>query len=288
MSLTLNAAQLADTGFVLFVVFTCGYSLFGNSSGPSAKSKRWIEELRQLQETLRELIGEATAASSSLDRTLQKRKLELEKLLQRLESATESREITDDYPNETWVNRSRASEAPPQQVRAPAPQRATTPQRGGVQSSQLTQAQLTQALNNRRAQAQAMIDPQESDLARRIEVFLDGKKPLRATSEDGPDPVAYKVARRLLQEGKEIHIVAKKVGLPVEEVRVLDSMLRGIQMEQESAHIVRSTEAPTYSMSKQIINSRDPLSDELEELLLEQERSIELPRGNIRRETTFL
>src|SRR6187399_839774 len=100
-----NPSQIIDTGFILFTVFTCGYALLGNKDRSEERSRRWIAELSALQEALRELIGEAGAASSNLDRTLQKRKLELEKLLQKLDAAEtpKVRPAADELPNETWA-----------------------------------------------------------------------------------------------------------------------------------------------------------------------------------------
>lgn len=241
--------QLIDTGFVLFVIFTCGYSLFGKTAkGPS---KKWMDELATLQEGLRELISEASAASSNLDRTLVRRKQELETLLKKLEATKESAFSTkassrreEEFPNETWV-----MDRP--KTPAPAGKKAAAPQ------------------------PEPRVSSQDSDLARRIEVFLESKTSSRpSASEDSIDPVAYKVARRLLENGNEIHIVAKKVGLPLEEIRVLDSM---IEREEKPA--------PTaYSRAKRVERveeSEDKWTSELTNLLEEQE-------DGIRRATTLL
>jgi hypothetical protein len=40
------------------------------------------------------------------------------------------------------------------------------------------------------------------------------------------DPVTYKIARRMLLSGQELHIVARKLELPLAELRILDKMLR--------------------------------------------------------------
>ena len=40
------------------------------------------------------------------------------------------------------------------------------------------------------------------------------------------DQATYRIARRLLLAGKELHIVARKVDLPVSEIRLLDRLIR--------------------------------------------------------------
>lgn len=273
MSLSINAAQLADTGFVLFVVFTCGYSLFANKEQGGQKSRKWIQELAILQETIRELIGEASSASSQLDRTLQRRKLELEKLLTKIDN---SPTYSPDMPNESWEEWP-IQRAPRPQERAAAPKPA--PQQNRIQPKQ-------QPSSIRRP----IPLTQDSELARRIEVFLDDKKPSRMVSEESSDPAAYKIARRLLESGKEIHVVAKKVGLPIEEIRVLDAMVKGDSAPIDEMHLVRATppevvSAPTYSRAKQII-TRQEVSHEID--LEDEEINFDTGSSPIRRATTFL
>lgn len=239
--------QLIDTGFVLFVIFTCGYSLFGKSAAKEP-SRQWMEELSALQEGLKELISEASAASSSLDRTLIKRKQELETILKKLEAAKEAPVTTvkreqEEFPNETWV-----MDAP----KKSSPKRVEAPRRRAM--------------------------TQDSELARRIEVFLESKTSSRPpASEDSIDPVAYKVARRLLENGTEIHVVARKVGLPVEEIRVLDSMI-----ERPGEKPADTPKATAYSRAMRVQHEpEDSWGSELNELLEQQE-------DGIRRATTLL
>jgi hypothetical protein len=279
MSLSINAAQLADTGFVLFVVFTCGYSLFANKEERAGKSKKWMQELTVLQETIRELIGEASSASSQLDRTLQRRKLELEKLLTKIDA---SPQYSPDFPNDSWAERP-APQRPQQQQRY-VEERAASPR----PAQQQTRVQpKPQAPTQRRPVPLS----QQSELARRIEVFLDDKKPTRMAAEESSDPAAYKIARRLLESGKEIHVVAKKVGLPIEEIRVLDSMVKGASEPIDETHLVRAIEEetlsvpPTYSRAKQIV-SRPEIAHEID--LEDEEISFTSQQSPIKRATTFL
>ncbi len=54
----------------------------------------------------------------------------------------------------------------------------------------------------------------------------------------GTDPVAYKIARRLLFAGKEIHVVARKLGLALSEVRVIDKLLRDELATRGEEHLI--------------------------------------------------
>lgn len=279
MSLSINAEQLADTAFVLFVVFTCGYSLLANREQNTSRSKKWIHELNSLQETIRELIGEASSASSHLDRTLQRRKLELEKLLVKIEGTQNQ---VSELPNSSWEDRPINNSARPQHLsreqQRPAATRTT---QGAPKNASRQQSVL---------QRRPLHLTQDSELARRIETFLEDTKPSRMAAEDSSDPAAYKIARRLLESGKEIHIVAKKVGLPLEEIRVLDSMIKGEAEPVEEMHLVRAIEpttfsAPTYSRAKQLValSEQDYAAD-----IEEEEIGYEQAQTQIRRATTFL
>ena len=274
MSLTINAAQLADTGFVLFVVFTCGYSLFANKEQGAAKARKWAHELVLLQETIRELIGEASSASSQLDRTLQRRKLELEKLLNKIDTIPA---YSTEMPNQSWEERPIRKESRAQDERVAATRQAPT------QSRVIPRPQPT-------TQRRPIPLTQESELARRIEVFLEDKKPSRLVADEASDPTAYKIARRLLEAGQESHVVAKKVGLPIEEIRVLDSMIKGVGEPEADMHLVRATasekfSAPTYSRAKQIV-SREDVVHEID--LEDEEIDFTEKPIQIRRATTFL
>ncbi|HQH27543.1 MAG TPA: hypothetical protein PLP17_09130 [Oligoflexia bacterium] len=69
------------------------------------------------------------------------------------------------------------------------------------------------------------------------------------------DPATFHIARRLLKEGKEIHVVARKLELPVSEIRSLERMLR-----QEAAAAGRlnqentdsAPESPDYEVQREM------------------------------------
>ncbi|OVE80211.1 hypothetical protein BVY02_01035, partial [bacterium J17] len=74
---------------------------------------------------------------------------------------------------------------------------------------------------------------QKANLSKRLKEMASKELGDEETSSDPiyqqtaiVDPVAFKIAKRLLNSGKEIHVVARKLDLPVSEVRLLDSLLR--------------------------------------------------------------
>lgn len=240
--------QLLDVAFVGLVLFTCWHSLFGSSS--RRRAYRWKEELRDLEDMLRELIAEAGAASSSLDRSLSRRKEELSALIRKIETAKQGAE------NSVAAR----SAAPAAQRRVPAPRRTaaevedTLPNRTWESSSaepgRATLAEtIEELLEEDHLSVSRPATPEKQSLAKKIEM----KRESDILSEKGfvgesIDPVAYKIALRLLSNGQEIHIVARKLGLPMAEVRLIDRLRRSKageieieEVETQPAHVVRAT-----------------------------------------------
>jgi hypothetical protein len=62
------------------------------------------------------------------------------------------------------------------------------------------------------------------------------------------DPTAYKIARRLLAGGTEIHVVARKLELPLSEVRLLDRLMR------QEAHDAAAPDAGTTASAPAATN----------------------------------
>src|SRR5690606_27034515 len=89
---------------------------------------------------------------------------------------------------------------------------------------QISNRPFTQASVTPRTQARAAAI---SNLAARVEKLKSRpqpKQPLYLNSN--VDPAAITVARRLLRMGKKIHVVARKVDLPVSDVREFDRAIR--------------------------------------------------------------
>ena len=75
-------------------------------------------------------------------------------------------------------------------------------------------------------------------LATGIELIAQKEMTDESKPPAGTDPVAYKIARRLLFAGKEIHVVARKLGLALSEVRVIDKLLRDELATRGEEHLI--------------------------------------------------
>lgn len=232
----LDFASVIDIGFVLLVTFACLRSLRSDEGG--VQTPAWREELAEVQHALKGLIAEAGAASSQLDRNLLKRKEELEALAKRLD---ESESRLGARPSV------KASSIKPEPAPAkPAPTKNDMPNASwtfgdlgaddngllGAVDSLADTITLSNPLPPRAAEPKPTTPPKFAPSAPRtitddIELLKSDEKE-RAIYERLSiiDPVAYRIARRLLAGGKEIHVVARKLGIPISEVRLLDRLIR--------------------------------------------------------------
>ena len=233
----LDFASVIDIGFVLLVTFACLRSLRSDESG--VQTPAWREELSEVQHALKGLIAEAGAASSQLDRSLLKRKEELEALAKRLDES-ESRLATK--PKPPTLKPEPPKFAPPKMTAAQddMPNSSWTFGDAGASDDGLLGAvesladtiTLSNPLPPRAAEAKPAAAAKFAPSAPRtitddIELLKSDEKE-RAIYERLSiiDPVAYRIARRLLAGGKEIHVVARKLGIPISEVRLLDRLIR--------------------------------------------------------------
>lgn len=287
MALEFDVQNIIDIGLLLLLAFGA-FQFFSSRQGAATEGNRavWKQELQTLEESLRELIGEAGAASRNLDRNLLQRKRELENLLIELDSSEQriahssAPDSSSDLPNATW-----AESSPTPEREAPQPQKQTkaahstapstsagygaggilkkvkvekkqTPQEalesivgsaGGTMalSQQVTrevlrqQAQKRGADDKEHAASQALADKM-AEANERVE--LDESERLTFESTSIMDPVTYKIARRLLTSGKEIHVVARKLELPVSEIRLLDRLIRRETAGEEEQEVQSDVE----------------------------------------------
>ncbi len=201
--------SIIDVGFVLLVLTVCFQSVVSNSRTSKKNYERWKAQLEELASILRTLIDEAAVASNSFDRSLLRRKVELQDLLVRIESARdevhgsaqqvieleEAKEFaSEDFPNDTWRVSSSVHRPKRHALRSRIE---ITPNDTPYYDSQLT--------------AEAPENEKRAIAKRNIEV---------------DDPIVIRIAKRLLARGQEIHVVARKLELPIAEVRHLDAALR--------------------------------------------------------------
>ncbi len=235
----LDFASVIDIGFVLLVTFACLRSL--RSEG-SDQTPAWREELAEVQHALKGLIAEAGAASQQLDRNLLKRREELEALATRLDES-EARLAPRAAAKPAPVKTDAAKPAPKQKtVQDDMPNASWTFGDLDSDASLLTAVDGlsdTLTLSNPLPGAAKSVEPKSSapqpkfapsaprTITDDIELLKSDEKE-RAIYERLSiiDPVAYRIARRLLAGGKEIHVVARKLGIPISEVRLLDRLIR--------------------------------------------------------------
>lgn len=198
-------SAILDIGFTALVCLACYRNFFGGQTANAADTKS-VEELRKLESVLRGLIDEAGASSNNFDRRLQQRKRELEELLGQIESRAKQAQqsATTSTDEDAWFE-------PPVEKTVIPP---ATPQK--------VQTQVNRA-NVQRYQPQARPQP----LSSQIELVEAADLNEAYYAQTGiSDAVTLGIAKRLLLAGKEIHVVARKLDVPLTSIRTLDRMLR--------------------------------------------------------------
>lgn len=219
MTFVANLSTLIDIAFVGFVSFACWKSMRLASAGAAGMSEAGRAELQELEKVLRSLIDEAGEASVGLERRLSRRKEEIEMLLKRAE------QLVQDAPQQQPSSRQAPRNAAPKQRPVPA--------------AETTLLELDDELPNTSwqtsRQPRGAQDPIETAAARQRDTVQLTKNTEEELSQAAQrtfaqlsitDPIAYKIARRLLSQGVEIHVVARKLDVPLSEIRVLDRLMR--------------------------------------------------------------
>ena len=235
----LTNGNLIDIGFVAFVTIACWSAMNGkggNSSGSDKRHSEWKKELGDLKHSLETLIEEATYASQSLDRSLKRRQSELQETLERaeyLEQKLNSASTSQTKPNKQEVLKlsqeqevELEQEAPKPAAKKQAPvsfdpdlpnpswdvaPKQPAPSEGQSSMSEIDR-RLSEAIEVSRARNQQEEQAPE-------ELTLNRSIPL--------DPVAKKVAERLLSRGESIDSVAKKLELTPFQVEEIKAQIGG-------------------------------------------------------------
>lgn len=299
----IDIKQILDVGFVIFVVAVCARSLMTSDQSEGRNSRKWIEELTTLQGALKELIGDASAASSELDRNLVRRKRELEILLDKVEKATAAaEEYIETRPAPQQM-------PPPRPAPKPAARNAVAKTYGKVatpkreeeefpneswtmeSSSDSEEESLEELVRSsedrveiRDTSDEALAD---SALGRKVEHMLSNQR--RAATDESVDPAAYRIAKRLLESGKEIHVVSRKLGMSLNEVRIIDNLVQRERAKREAKqpkaapppHVVGRNDRTRPERNRQ------GLSREVEVLRTDDEEDLENEIA-IERETRFI
>jgi hypothetical protein len=253
MALNIDFQSLIDIGLILLVTFACAKSLFRDNGTGEARRGAWKSELKELEASLRGLIQEAGAASRNFDRSLLARKRELESLLKELDEkgipSTEATEAiprsaaapSQELPNSSWAETSPSPKAYTPAGTASSGSSVESPLRNaGLEqliekaddtlslSQQVTKEVLRQQTNKRKQLGKGGL---AASLAEKLaesnsENELDALEQATFEGTSIMDQATYKNVRRLLRSGKELHVVARKVELPVSEIRLLDRLIR--------------------------------------------------------------
>jgi hypothetical protein len=246
--------QFVDIGFGLIVIGICIKTLFTDRDRLSKERSRWKEELAELQHSLQSLIAEAADASQVFDKRIQRRTSELDSLIRRAErtvaeaktvaksvannrTKTVSEHFTeeegDDLDDQNATSIIENFDPPWAQMVDDTPDSfsSLSPERNKYSSKASKAPVSNDRANVVKETAKAKVDvrtPALTPLQKQIEMQSEqdviDEKIFRQTSI--VDPVAFRIAKRLLLEGKELHVVARKLELPVSEVRHLEMLLR--------------------------------------------------------------
>jgi|GEM_PF-3041255 len=240
--------EVAMTGFILS---SCAVSLFRSArairlaqSGKSMDSAK--SELGRLQASIRSMIDEAKNAGLGLNEDLIKRKIELESLLRAPlnskgipSSAEDKNSFEESLPNETWHLGYRNSRHP-QQGRTSSKEDMRQSSGSKLERSHEKEISVVEERLSRVGHAnekassyelsydnsppltRAQDTDRELDLKR---VRIDIRKFLRQDMHEDRS-VARRIAYRLLKGGEEIHIVARKLEMQLEDIRSLDRLVR--------------------------------------------------------------
>lgn len=215
----LQLSGFVDIAFVLLVVGICVRSLIMKSQ-PNPHGEQWKAELLELEESLRKLIEDASSAGGQLNHNLLLRKSELQSLLDRLEKSEIQK--NPEVVVQANVRHSKANDLPNSSWEKPR-----EPRRGDIRKTPIARPTVSGSLQRQIEVSAQELAQLQNDLQQQERGFEDAEADATSdTIEDPSESVARRVARRLLLRGQEIHVVARKVELPLTEVRKIDQSLR--------------------------------------------------------------
>jgi hypothetical protein len=270
----LSTEQLVDIAFGLLVAGICIKTLFFGKGSQKKQRKLWKEELQELETSLKSLITEASDAAGIFDKNIRHRQNELRSLLEKADrTITEARLLQENNHNTDSLILDKQNISPdtasthrmiedPPWVDSETEDKTVADK---VQAS-LSKAVKGSSLRYKTLSSLGKIDSSGSDssssLNNQIEVEKEEEENIdheifQQTSI--VDPVAFRIAKRLLLEGKELHIVARKLELPVSEIRHLESLLRE-RSQKENRPLPKALAEKEIRRVRGIV--RDPLEKE--------------------------
>jgi hypothetical protein len=230
--------QLVDIGFGLLVAGICIKTLFTDRNALKKQRELWRQELGELENSLKSLITDASDASEIFDKNIRHRQKELAALLEKVEHVIQTSNTTaqssdnskETAPDSRSFTKNSSVEDPPWVHTQPE----FLSVADKVQSS-LEDASKRSSLRHKTLATQGKHQTQaekiDKTLALKHQIEIEKQEQEKADNEifqqtSIVDQVAFRIAKRLLLEGKELHVVARKLELPVSEIRHLDTLLR--------------------------------------------------------------
>jgi hypothetical protein len=246
--------QFSDIGFALLVGGICLRTLLFDRDANVKQRAIWKHELVELEKSLKQLILESTQACEVFDSKLDRRQKNIESLLERVEikaSEVFAKVVVTENSNKKLNNKKKEK---------PLTQKLDW--EFGEDLPEELPSHLVDALEIIEDKALLATSKKDQKNNAFSEYNLKTKVEIPATLSDEKifsqtsivDPIAFRIAKRLLLEGKELHIIARKLEIPVSEIRHLESLIRQ-NAQAENA------ELPESFLSKEIENVKKIVRD---------------------------
>jgi len=229
-ALNINWQQIADIGFLLLVTGISLRSLLVDRDALQKQRSIWKKELVDLEASLRDLITEATDASDAFDSKIQRRQKSLEDVLNKIEAKVAN--IANGSSHFKMIpSEDEEMIDPPWALEDELPKHLRSRLEATTDSIRTSSNQKAQRKTSPRGTLKESIE---------VETIDNDQAIFQQTSI--VDPAAFKIAKRLLLEGKEIHVISRKLDIPVSEVRHLEMLLRKTDLAEEEANKLRQKE----------------------------------------------
>ena len=275
--LNLGIDQYADIGFTLLIAGVCLRTLLFDREVNVKQRMLWKQELLEVEKSLKMLIDEATHASSIFDRQITEKQGNIQKLVNKAESLLKA-SISNAKINKSKSISSNQEESLYDEGSYDFPYSTSKTLKAQDSSSDWTYGEeipshLVDAIEvadreedpsynkrnvpqkNRKTMVREQLDKNmilKNEEKKKQELLLD-EKIFSQTSI--VDPVAFRIAKRLLLEGKELHVIARKLEMPVSEIRHLETLIRQ-QAQEVQAELPETFKAKDIEQVKKVI--RDP------------------------------
>lgn len=271
--LNMGLEQYADIGFALLVGGVCIRTLLFDREANIKQRAIWKQELKELEKSLRILIDEATEASHVFDKQLGKRQIAIEKMADRAENLLRASISNANKPATSQKNTAtkRSDSQKTTQSKKIKDWTMDEDLPNHLMSS-LESASDRASFNSENAKS----NNEESELA--AKKALSDERIFAQTSI--VDPVAFKIAKRLLLEGKELHVIARKLDMPVSEIRHLETLIRQ-QAQLDQAELPETFKSKDLGTVSKIIRDPAERKTKSNSVLLDQVEAISSSRSSL-------